>query len=540
MRGLLEHTVVGGLIALGVCAGLMGIRPATGGSAWTHAASNGTSADTTERDTTATADAARDTTRRRADVAADSLIATLIDSVRVQQLFGNVQVDQDSTRIRSDRAVRFLQQREYLFTEDVVIFERGDTLTADSVRYDEVRKVGMARGNVRLTDGDLRVQAPSGRYFADQKRSEFREGVTLVDSASTLTSDAGEYFSDAERAEFYGNVRFEDDDTYLEADSVTYFRSTGNTVARGRVFIRRKGGDASTAASDTTTRTFLFGNFARNERDRNESQVRGNALLVQIRTDSVGAPDDTLLVRARRLHSSEADSLRRLIAIDSVRIWQQDIAATADSVVYDRIAQGGDALQREETRLYDSPMTWFDGTQVWGDTIRVKARGRSVDTVHVYGNAFAAQRDTTLDKINQLKGKSMTAYFRNDSLRRIDTAPNAQAIFFMKNEQDELDAAFKGSGDQLVMWFQRGEIQDAKFYRGIDGDVYGQDLAPIPDPFQLEGFRWLPEQQPTKRGLLQDPRVQDRLRGNVLVVRPVPEREGSLSRQTAFPSNRQP
>jgi len=390
--------------------------------------------------------------------------------------------------------------------------------------------VGTARGNVRLTDGDLSVRAPSGRYFTEEKRSVFREGVTLVDSASTLTSDAGEYFSGAGRAEFYGDVRFEDDDTYLEADSVTYFRSTGNTIARRQVFIRRKGGEASTASADTSTRTFLFGDFARNEKTENESRVRGNALLIQIRADSVGAPEDTLLVRAHRLHSSEVDSLRRLIAIDSVRIWQRDIAATADSVVYDRIAQG-DTLRREETRLYDNPMTWFEDTQVWGDTIRVKARGRSVDTMHVYGNAFAAQRDTTLDKINQLKGKSMTAHFRADSLRRIDTAPNAQTIFFMKNEQDELDAAFKGSGDQLVMRFQGGEIQDAKFYRGIDGDVYGPDLAPIPEPFQLEGFRWVPEQRPTKASLLRDPRVQDRLRGNVLVVRPVSEPEGAPPRR---------
>jgi lipopolysaccharide export system protein LptA len=457
----------------------------------------------------------RDTTRKRADVAADSLVATMVDSTRVQQLFGNVQVDQDSTRIISEQAIRFLQQSAYLFTGDVVLVERGDTLMADTVRYDEQRKIGRARGDVRLTDGDLFVRAPSGQYFADEKRSEFREGVTLVDSTSTLTSNAGTYFSDEERAEFYGDVRFEDDDTYLEADSVTYFRSTGNTIARGRVYIQRKGGES--AAADSTTRTYLFGHFARNEKTRSESIVRGRALLVQIETDSAGAPSDTLLVRAHRLRSTRTDSLRRLIALDSVRIWQPDIAATADSVVYDRIARG-DSGQVEETRLYRNPITWFEGSQVSGDTIRVKARNRSVDTVHVVGNAFAAQRDTSVDRINQLKGRTITAYFRADSLRRINTQPNAETIRFLKNENDGLDGAVKASADQIVMWFRAGDLHRVGVYRDVQSEVY--DPAVIPEPFQLDGFRWIPEQQPTKNTLL-DERARDRLVGNVVVVRSV-------------------
>lgn len=514
MPSLAQHTLAGCCLALALSTALLGISPPVGSSR-PPAVQQAPAPDTIEADTTE-----RDTTQRRADVAADSLIATMVDSMRVQQLFGNVQVDQDSTRIRSNQAVRFLQQREYLFTENVVVFERGDTLKADTVRYDEQRKIGRARGNVRLTDGDLFVRAPSGQYFSEEKRSEFREGVTLVDSSSTLTSNAGTYFSDDERAEFYGDVRFEDDDTYLEADSVTYFRSTGNTIARGRVFIRRKGGEASEA--DSTTRTYLFGQFARNEKTRNESFVRGRALLVQIEADSVGAPSDTLLVRARRLRSTRSDSLRRLVALDSVRIWQSDIAAVGDSVVYDRTAQG-DTLQREETRLYRDPTTWFEGSQVSGDTIRVKARNRSVDTVYVVGNAFAAQRDTSIDRIHQLKGRAITAYFRADSLRRINTQPNAETIRFLKDDNDRLDGAVQASADQIVMWFRGGELRRVGVYRGVESEVY--DAAVIPSSFQLDGFRWVPDRQPTKERLL-DERARARLPRNAVVARPVSDGRG--------------
>lgn len=508
---MMRHTATGLLFAVVATLALTG----TAGSAMRSAPEapvRPVPADTTERDTTE-----RDTTRR-ADVEADSLVALLRDGQRVQELIGNVFVQQDSTRIRSLRAERILGEREYLFWGDVVIFERGDTLNADTVRYDETRKVGWAWGNVRLSDGDLLVRAPSGRYFADEKRSEFREGVTLVDSTSTLTSRAGDYFSDEQRAEFYGDVRFEDEDTYLEADSLTYFRETGDTRAYGRVFIRRKGDDDPAAAADTSARTYLFGHYAENEQERQHSLVRGNAFLVQIRTDSAGVPDDTLLVRAHRLEASRTDSLRRLIAVDTVRIWQRDIAAIADSAVYDRIAQG-DTLRREETRLFRDPVSWFEGSQVFGDTIRVAARDRSVDTVFVFGNAFAAQRDTTLDRIQQLKGRTITAYFRADSLRRIRTEPNAETIRFLKNEEDELDGAVKASADRIIMWFREGDIRRVGVYQGVRSEVY--DAALVPEPFELEGFRWIPEQQPTKDGLLDDERVRQRLHRNVPVAHPV-------------------
>ncbi len=493
--------LVSGLLA-GLLVGLGRGAQATG----TGERAPAVSPDTTEQDTT----------RKRAVVEADSLVATTLDSVRVQRLYRNVRVRQDSTLLRSNRALRYLERRSYVFWGDVVIIERGDTLRADTVRYDETTKVGRARGSVRLTDGDVRVRAPSGTYDAEVKQSAFREGVTLVDSASTLTSQRGEYFSEAKRAEFYGDVQFEDEDTYLEADSVTYFRDTGNTVARGRVFIRRKAPDSTAVASDTTTQTLLFGDRARNEKTRNYSRVEGRALLVQIRADSTGSPTDTLLVRARQMEATRTDSLRRLIAVDRVRIWQQNIAATADSVVYDRITR--DALRREVTRLYQSPITWFERTQVSGDTIRVMARDRSIDTVFVDSRAFAAQRDTTLDRIQQLKGRSMTAYFRQDSLRRIDAGPNAEAIRFLADSEDRLARAVKASGDRVRLSFRNGELRRVGFYQGVQGPVY--DRALIPDPFELEGLRWLPDQQPTKRVLLNDHRARAYLQQPPLAARP--------------------
>lgn len=464
--------------------------------------------------------AADTTTPRRALVNADSLLAATREGVRIQRLLGNVRVRQDSTRLQSNRAVRYLEQRAYLFIGDVVIVERGDTLRADSVRYDERRKIGRAEGNVRLTDGEVRVQAPSGVYFTDEKRSRFDEGVTLIDSTSTLVSERGEYFSDEKRAEFYGDVRFRDRSTYLEADSVTYFRTSGATAARGRVSIERYAARSDDVAEDSTARTLLFGRRAWSRPDSSYSRVEGQALLVRLRADSSGAPSDTLLVRARQMETFRADSLRRFTAVDSVRIWQPKLAAIADSAVFDRIAQP-DTLRRDESRLYRAPVAWFEQSQVMGDTMQVVGYGGSIDTLRVWHEAFAAQRDTTMDRIQQLKGRRLRGEFEQDSLRTLTVGPNAEAIWHLSKENGAPNGATKASGDRIVLHFRGGEVERVRVLSGVQSTYYSE--ANMPASLELNGFRWEPERQPTKDRLLRDGRVIRWLRReDALVRRPPP------------------
>jgi lipopolysaccharide export system protein LptA len=476
---------------------------------------------------------------RPATVDADSLQAFTEEGARLQDLFGEVFVRQDSTRLRSQFARRYLDRGEFLFTDNVVIFERGDTLTADTVRYDKNRKIGRARGNVRLTDGDVVVRAPRAVYYAQEKRSVFPDTVTLVDSTRVLRASTGTYFSSEDRAEFGGHVQMTDPNTYMEADSVTYLRTDQVSIARGNVFIERNPRRRRAAGADTTRRTFLFGERARNEETSNRSRVRGRALLVQIRSDSLGQPTDTLVVAAQEMDLTRRGRQRRVVATDSVRIWQADLAAVADSAVYDRFpaAPAADSASglsasaqpdtsappdttgrpsREETRLFKQPVVWFDNSQLTGHPIRVIARNRSLDSVYVDTDAFAVQEDSATQRLQQLKGRSMTASFRRDSLRRLVAQPTAETIWFRSTDAGELDGAIRASGDRIALLFRDGAITKAGVYGGVRSNYFQKEH--VPEPFTLDGLRWMPERAPTKDEFLR----QERLYRRFPTMRPPP------------------
>lgn len=447
-------------------------------------------------DTLSTDDASEVVRPREVDVSADLLEGDVQNGERIRRLIGNVRLRQEDTRLRARRAVQYLERREILFTGGVLVVERGDTLRADTVLYNSRDKTGRAGGNVRLSDGDVVVRAPSGLYFTREKRAQFTEGVTLVDSTAVLTSRSGEYWSDEKRAEFYGDVELREDRTYLEADSVTYLRETDVSVARGNVFIERIGDDAS---ADSLTRSLLFGDRAYNEDEAEYSRIEGEPLLVRLRQDSVGAPVDTLLIRAAVLESSRVDSLQRLVAVDSVRIWQADLAAVADSVVYDRLEPGG-ADPVEFVRLFEEPLAWFQNNQVSGDTLRVHGRGGSLDSLFVDGGAFVARHDSTLEKIHQIRGRRLVAAFEDDSLRSLEVGPQAEAINFRSDEDGAPAGAVRLSADRIVFRFTGDDLRRIEAVRGTEGTYYGEDL--VPTELALDGFVWMPERRPTKPAIL--------------------------------------
>ena len=435
-------------------------------------------------------------------IQADALSGGVEGGQRVQKLDGEarpVQLRQEETWLRAWHVTRYLDSDEILFTDRVLIVEEGDSLRADTVLYNKRLKTGRARGNVRLTDGEATVLAPSGLYFVEAKHSVFEEGVVLVDSTSTLTSRAGEYFSDEARAEFYGDVRLDEEHTALTADTVTYFRETEVSIARGDVAIDRRGGEAE---ADSTTRTLLYGQWAYNDEPNGRSRTEGRPLLVQIRTDSTGAPTDTLIVRARVLETSQADSLRRLVATDSVRIWQRDYAAVADSAVFDRIEADVEAnrpVDRDDLRLYGQPMAWFERSQVSGDTLRVTALDGETDSLFVRERTFVAQLDTVSGRVHQIKGRHLIGVIER-ATRRFTVWPNAETIRFM-SKGGRPDGAVQVSADRIIFLFEGDRPRRARWIGGVQGTQYSENL--LPNPLQLEGYVWLPEAKPTKEGLLE-------------------------------------
>lgn len=458
----------------------------------------------------------------------------------VRRLAGDVRLRQDTISMRSQRATHYVDQGEVYLDGTVRIIAGDDTLDAQRVTYDADLKIATANGNVRISDGESVLTAPSATYYSREKRAVFYEGGTILHEDAELTAPSGEYDTDrkfailegpvqlkdstsvltaahgtydahTERADFSGDVRLSQDDMRLEADSVSHLRTDEISRAFGRVVLERLGEAEEDVETDTTLRTLLFGNIGSHDGNDRHSSVHGEAgydpLLIQLRIDSTGTIDSTF-VRAARFDAVQLDTLNQTIttvaAVERVRLSRARFSAVADSVSFVRVEQTNVADAPPSDTLYlfaeTRPSIWFEDSQVTGDTLVAQAEAGSIQQLDAYGNTFAAQFDTTLGRVRQLRGIRMKASFENDSLRTLSVWPNAEAIHFRATPEGLLDGADRLLADSLVFTFEQGRLSEVFGARGIEGVTYGPQI--IPNPFQLSGYRFTPDERPTRESVL--------------------------------------
>src|SRR5690606_26358067 len=424
-------------------------------------------------------------------VNADSVAVDATTGETVRTLVGNVVLRQDTTTLRANRAVQRVEAGLVTLEGAVRIVTGSDTLTARRVVYDAGANEAVAEGDVRIADSasvllapvarhqrltgvttfdqggtllhdDVTLTAPRGVYERRTERATVEGGVTLHDSTTVLTSQGGLYDAAARRADFAGDVRLRRDDVRLWADSLTHFRETERSLARGRVVLERlaaAGDDADASPPDSTQRLLLFGARAEHDGRAHTSRVEGtpdlDPLLVQLRTDSIGSVDTTL-VRARRLDALQRDSLggrsSRVVGVGDVRMTRPHLAAVADSAAFERLEPADSlAVVRDRLALYGPPRpsVWFEGAQVTGDTLVAYATGEAVERLEVTGTAFAAQLDSLLGRVRQLAGREMLARFCDDTLRTLSVWPVAEAITFRATDDGLLAGADRLAADSL-------------------------------------------------------------------------------------------
>ncbi|MFT5142105.1 MAG: lipopolysaccharide export system protein LptA [Rhodothermales bacterium] len=423
--------------------------------------------------------------QRRVDIAADSSSIRVLGGRQVVELF-DVELEQDTIRLRARHGIDY-GNGEYLFSRNVRIIDEADTLTADQVRYNRVSKTGRANGRVRLGDGEVVVTAPEGDFDLDANRADFRAGVRMVDSVTVLTSQIGSYWTKEKRAEFFGEVRLDSDDTDVLADSLTYFRQGQRSDARGNVLVVwRKEGE----------QTFILGDRAVNDDSLGTGAAFGNVLIGRVSTDSTTAKADTLLIRADRVSSLRTDDVDQTMASGGVIVSDADLSALADSV----FQETGRATNRTRSLLFGDPIIWVDESQVNGDSVRIAGSGGRIDSLLVDGVAYVAQRDTLIDKIQQLKGRGLIGLFENDSLRVMEVSPNAEAVYFNRDDEDQIAGALRVTADRIRFLFARGEISDLRVYQDVDGTYFPIEL--IPEDLRLDGVVWRPQDKPDTEPLL--------------------------------------
>ena len=212
-----------------------------------------------------------------------------------------------------------------------------------------------------------------------------------------------------------------------------------------------------------------------------------DGLLEQQRAAASFQPDTTARI--------EPDSIYRLLrGYRRVKIYRSDFQVVCDSIM---------GITTDSTlHLYIEPVLWNGNNQITSDSVTVYTERQEIVRAEFFGDPImSSELDTVY--YNQIKGKKMTAYFRDNEIYRNDVVGNAQTIYYMTDGEPPVVTTMGviESGD-LSFYFEQKELvqmtwranPDYKFY-----PIIPEFKVPEDQPLYLQGFHWEGARRPTQR-----------------------------------------
>src|SRR6476661_3002972 len=469
------------------------------------------------------------------------LVGGIFNGVQIRKLLGNVSFRQDDAFLYCDSAYQYLGRNDVEAFGNVRVVQNDTvTITGDRGYYDGDRRLARMSGNVVMRDPRMTLTTPALDYDLSRKTASYTQGGHLVDPQNTLDSQQGYYDTSSKVFVFTRNVHLVTKDSELNNDTLRYNTISKIAFFNGPTRIKGKQGNlyAERGTYNTNTRV---ANFERNARiDTPDYLLGGDKLVydelklygvatghvsmiskkdnITIRGDvgrywrALGrtkvyggrpvvrniADKDTLYMAADTLLSVEArpgqPSVARsvLYAWPKVQMFRRDLQGRCDSLTYDR--------QDSIIYLNRDPVLWQGKNQLTADSMQIRQKKGKVDQMRLYANSFIVGQDTLLN-FNQVKGRNMVAYFRDNKISRVDVLGNAESLYYALDNDTATTGMNRAVSASMVLRFAESKLKTISFLTNPDASFIPPHELKKEDE-RLKGYRWRATERPRRRQVL--------------------------------------
>lgn len=439
------------------------------------------------------------------------------------------------TRLSSQRGYYYTRLDMAYFGGDVVLADPEFSLRADTLSINTATNVTTFLGPTDiLTRNQEQIYCESGYYAPTAQRASFRTRPRFKSDDGLARAQVIDYDGAREEVTLAGDARFKNATQNVTSDTITYNTRTRQFGTAGPTVITEPGRSivAQRSFYDDSTSTAVFvGAVCISDSTRiicadsiryQETLQLGHAYGNVISRDTVenitltsdflayndslktalahGQPllstlleGDTLYLAADTLRSFTRDTIptdssqQVTLAYRDVRIFSRDFQGVCDSLVYDREA--------ERITFLQSPYLWSDTSQFSGDTIVAYLVDDKLHEAHILQRAFLLNSPDEV-YFNQVKGRTIVAYFDNDTLQRMTVQGNGEALYYLLDEDRAYIGANKTVCARMLIEFKANEVQDVYFYTEPQGEIIPMRKIASPAALQLEGFKWNAEVRP--------------------------------------------
>lgn len=365
-------------------------------------------------------------------------------------------------------------------------YEReGQRGRARKMRYNGVTKEYVLEGDAYIDDTAKGQQTKADVIFYNQEteKTRLKGNAWFKDSSREIRGEEIRYDSRNKNYELAGRGRVVDGTNVVDADSLNFNDALGNGVAIGRVQWVDTANNYSVLSyrmdyNKKSDYLYAYGGF---------NEGAGGRPLMKSLIDR-----DTLYMSADTLNAFKPDSAkddRTLLAYRNVRIYKSDLQGLCDSLSFSTV----DSVFWFYP-IDTIPVLWSDTSQFSGDTIRMLLKDKHLDRIWMRQNSLVVNSEEG-KLFNQIKGRYITAYFRDDEVRQMYVEGNAQSVYYAIDDKKSYIGVNESACSEMRLFFDQNKVQHIKFYQEPSGKFTPMKQAGR-ETKKLDGFFWDTRRRP--------------------------------------------
>jgi hypothetical protein len=190
----------------------------------------------------------------------------------------------------------------------------------------------------------------------------------------------------------------------------------------------------------------------------------------------------------RKVTLRDTARIRIIKAFHHAKLFKSDLQAKADSMFY--------SYSDSTLRCFVNPIIWTQGSQLSGDTIMMQMRNKKMDNLMLFPSAFIVniEKDDSTT-FNQIAGKRMRGFFKNDKLDRMYISGNAESLYFARDSTKKVTEMQRSLTSRMRVLFKDNSATDVYFLVKPE-HRYGPIDKFKEDEKILKGFIWKPKDRP--------------------------------------------
>ncbi len=385
------------------------------------------------------------------------------------------------------------------YTQKGKIVTRENTLTSQFGYYYSNQKNLYFKKDVVLLNQDYKMYCDTLRYHTPTETAFFQGPTHIIGESNRIYCENGWYNTKTDKAQFNKNAWLKNKDQKLRGDSLYYDQKNGYGKAMKNVEIL-----------DSAQKVSIQGHLLEYFEQAEKSIVTNRAVMIQyfkedtlfLHADTLKASYDSTYFALKKIKENEElnknknkkdykpnvqmeDSVgsahRMIYAYHKVKFYKKDFQGLCDSLVY----CSSDSLMN----LYTTPILWNEANQLTAEFVNVKLFDGKIMQLNLMNNAFIVSQYDSL-RFNQIKGKTMTGFFLENELRKIDIYGNGETIYYIKEDADSsLVGVNKAECSDMSVYIHDSKVEKIKMYKKPSGTMKPPNEV-NPADMKLKDFNW--------------------------------------------------